>query len=72
MFGTSTEASAPAVFSFYIPNPPPHTHTTGKLCIDGYIALQELIVPIVVGGILAILLVLIFVAYIVDYISVKV
>ncbi|XP_064394812.1 uncharacterized protein LOC135342053 [Halichondria panicea] len=39
-----------------------------KLCIEDYIALQELIVPIVVGGILAILLVLIFVAYIIAYI----
>ena len=38
------------------------------LCIEDYIALQELIVPIVVGGILAILLVLIFVAYIIAYI----
>ncbi len=33
-------------FSFYIPNPPPtHTHTTGMLCIEDYIAMQELIVP---------------------------
>ena len=46
-----------------------HTHThTGKLCMEDYIALQELIVPIVVGGILAILLLLIFIAYIIAYI----
>ena len=47
-----------------------HTHT-GKLCIEDYIALQEMIVPIVVGGLLAILLVLIFVAYIIAYIRRK-
>ncbi len=46
----------------------PYTPILGKLCIEDYIALQELIVPIVVGGILALLLVLIFVAYIIAYI----
>jgi len=39
----------------------------GKLCLGDYIKLQELIVPIVVGAVLAILLVVIFLAYTVAY-----
>ena len=45
--------------------PPPPSE---KLCIEDYIALQEMIVPIVVGGVLGLLLALIFVAYILAYI----
>ena len=38
-----------------------------RLCLEDYIALQEIIVPIVVGGVLGILLVLIFIAYVIAY-----
>lgn len=37
------------------------------ICIEDYIALQEIIVPVVVGGILAFLLLLIFVSYVIAY-----
>jgi hypothetical protein len=41
---------------------------TERICIEDYIALQEIIVPVVVGGILTFLLVVIFVSYIIAYI----
>jgi hypothetical protein len=39
-----------------------------RLCLEDFIALQEIIVPIAVGGVLALLLILIFVAYIIAYV----
>lgn len=41
---------------------------TERLCLEDYIQLQEIIVPIAVGGVLALLLILIFVAYIIAYV----
>ena len=43
------------------------THTPELICIEDYIALQEIIVPVVVGGILSFLLVVIFFSYLVAY-----
>jgi hypothetical protein len=40
-----------------------------RLCLEDYIALQEIIVPIAVGGVLTLLLILIFLAYVIAYIS---
>ncbi len=45
--------------------------TPGKLCEEDYIRLQEIIVPVVVGGVLSLLLILILVAYVVAYIHRK-
>lgn len=39
-----------------------------KICMEDYIALQELIVPIVVGGVLGLLLLLILIAYVIAYV----
>ena len=41
---------------------------TERLCLEDYIELQEIIVPVAVGGVLGLLLVLIFVSYIIAYI----
>ena len=41
---------------------------TERLCLEDYIQLQEIIVPSAVGGVLALLLILIFLAYIIAYI----
>jgi hypothetical protein len=48
--------------------PPSLSLLTERICIEDYIALQEIIVPVVVGGILTFLLVVIFVSYIIAYI----
>ena len=42
-----------------------------KLCMEDYIRLQEIIVPAVVGGILALLLIIIFVSYLIAYVRRK-
>ena len=48
------------------PSPSPMP-TPELVCIEDYIALQEIIVPVVVGGILSFLLVVIFFSYLVAY-----
>jgi hypothetical protein len=44
------------------------SNASKQLCLEDYIALQEIIVPSVVGGVLALLLVLIFLAYVIAYV----
>ena len=42
-----------------------------KLCLEDFIALQEIIVPSVVGGVLGVLLVIIFFSYLIAFIRRK-
>ena len=44
---------------------------TEKLCIEDYIELQEIIIPAVVGGILALLLTVIFLSYFISFVRRK-
>jgi hypothetical protein len=43
--------------------------SSGQLCIEDWIALNELIIPIVVGGLLALLLVVVIMVYIIAFIK---
>ena len=42
-----------------------------KLCLEDFIELQEIVIPSVVGGILAVLLFVIFTSYLIAYIRRK-